>query len=74
MSQKFLDTFVCQANQAGVEYFFFEVRVCLQVSFISDILWRLEAFDEAWKVRRMLCDSEEQPDVHSAPGPRIWWC
>lgn len=23
--QKFLDTFICQANQAGVQYFYFEV-------------------------------------------------
>jgi len=24
-AQEFLDTFICQANQAGVGYFFFEV-------------------------------------------------
>jgi hypothetical protein len=31
--QKFLDTFICQANQAGVEYFIFEVGIWFQVPF-----------------------------------------
>jgi hypothetical protein len=35
--EKFLDTFVCQANQAGVGYFFFEVGVWFQLPFLNDI-------------------------------------
>ena len=71
--QKFIDTFICQANQAGVEYFMFEVGIWFQVPFFL-MTWPLQAFDEKWKVRRLLHDLEGWSDVHSTPGPTIWRC
>ena len=46
--QTFLDTFVCQANQNGTGYFYFEVRISVvRCSRGADPV--VQFFDETWK-------------------------